>query len=227
MAKTAAGSSTQGFVKSFKGVPAGIGKTSKLLQRIGTTGLAEFFQSNERRNQLSTLRRLSSGKDFGLSPEEAGRIQEEGRGAQEAAFSTNRDAILNARASGNITGGQLQNLLQGASFARSAGLADFQRQEFLRKLEEARQKPLFQLQSTEALANALTGIPNFNQINELLKTRIAARGPGGGAAFGAAGGGGAPGGPNAFGRAAGGALAGFAAGGPFGAGIGALGGAFG
>lgn len=165
----------RGFTDTFRGVPGGIGSTGKLLTRIQRVGLQQFYQSPEHALQLQLLRRMSTGQDFGLSPEEAGSIQERGRVAQEAAFRQATDQVGNLGAAGYLTSGQQQQMGQNALYARSTGLADFQRQEFLRQLEEARQRPMFQLQSVEGLANALTGIPNFSQINELLRTRIMAQ----------------------------------------------------
>lgn len=126
--------------------------------------LQRFRASPERAQQLDLLRRLSTGKDFGLSPEEAGRIQEEGRLAQEAAFRQGREQIGSLFSRGSITSGQRQSLLRNALAQRGAGLADFQRREILRKLQEARTRPLFQVQAIEALANAMTGTPNLNQM---------------------------------------------------------------
>jgi len=194
MPKTENAVAQTGFTGSFKGVPGGIGSTGKLLTRIQRVGLQKFYDSPEHALQLQLLRRMSTGQDFGLSPEEAGRIQERGRLAQEAAFRQATDQVGNLWAAGFLTSGQQQQMGQNALFARSTGLADFQRQEFLRQLEEARQRPLFQLQSVEGLANALTGIPNFSQINELLRTRIMAQQAAGGGAVPQPGGGGGGGG---------------------------------
>lgn len=224
MGKSAAGISSKSFDKSFKGVPGGTGSFAKLGTQIQRAGLAEFMQSPQRELQLSLLRRLSTGKDFGLSTQEAGRIQEQGRTAQEAAFRQGTDQIGNLFSRGSITSGQQQALTRSALAQRSAGLADFQRREFIRQLQEARQRPLFQVQAIESLANALTGIPNFQQINELLRTRAILSNPL--AQVGGPGGGGSGGGgiSSLLGRAAGGALTGFGSGGGL---PGALGGALG